>query len=562
MNKEGTRDLLCILWYFMALPLAFGCLMVVFWHFAGIPLEPTATVGAIRSLVKARIFNWPLWAGVGAAGSLSLGALFALFNPFTSPDSSYGNAHWASEKEVKKLGLRASSGMILGMLRGGYIRVSDPLCALIYAPPGSGKTAGAVIPTLLSCSNSMIVHDPKGELLDKTGPRRSLAGKVIKFAPGEAESAKWNPFSRRELPRDWADIQTAIDRIANSLFLGKDEGDFWTLEARSIFMFWALFLVHKNGETSFPEILEKALETSDPQGLIAESLDNNKDLPGRIKTEGNGLLAKAEKEFAGCLGTFKSKMGIFLDARVANNLSGSDFSLWDLRKEMTTIYLCVKNTDQSRLKAILTLFFEVATLVNLDHEPTKDELSVTLVLDEFVRLGRMQEVLEMPAIGRSFRLNAMFVCQSKSQLVGIYGREGADQLINTCAFHLFYAQNEIHVAEEISKSIGTTTRKRVSSSGKSGEWNKSKSENMEGVPLILPQEILSLPFGEIMICRQNSFETPVKCSAAFWFKDKALIKAMEDGKKEAAALPKPPENPAVDPGVVDTTDQAEETSAA
>ena len=41
------------------------------------------------------------------------------------------------------------------------------------AQTGTGKTAGMVIPNLLLCDHSMIVHDPKGELYDLTGKVRA-----------------------------------------------------------------------------------------------------------------------------------------------------------------------------------------------------------------------------------------------------------------------------------------------------------------------------------------------------------------------------------------------------
>lgn len=507
--------------------------------------EIQASPWAVFHAVKAFGTSWPLWFQVAALTALAVGLLSLGFNPFREPSNDYGGAHWANKNEMKKLGLLEGKGLILGQIGRWifkkYVRMDDPLSVLLYAPPGSGKTAGIIIPSLLSCGNSAIVHDPKGELIAKTGPRRSAFSKIINFAPGEKESLRWNPLSKKELPEDWEDKQVVVDRISQSLIVGKSkkEGDdYWTKEARSIFVFWALFLIYKNSETSFPEILEAAL-AGEPQEQIAIALDENPNLPKRLMIEGNGLLAKADKEFGGVMGTFKSCMNIFLDARVAKNVSGSDFSLWDLRSERTTIYLTVKNTDQSRLKPLLSLFFEVATLTALDHEPSEDEYPITMFLDEFVRLARMQEVLEMPAIGRSYKLNAIYVCQSFSQIVDIYGQAGADQLKNTCSYHVFFAQNEFKVAQDISNSIGKLTRKKRNYSTQRGSFFRSNSESDEGVQLIFPQEIMSLKVGRIIICRQNAFETPVDCRSAFWFKDAGMISLVQKGAKNF----KPKENP-------------------
>ncbi|MCP3944149.1 MAG: type IV secretory system conjugative DNA transfer family protein, partial [Desulfobacteraceae bacterium] len=204
-------------------------------------------------------------------------------------------------------------------------------------------------------------------------------------------------------------------------------------------------------------------------------IEDYKGLPERAVLEGNGLLNSPDGEFGSIVSTFKTNLSVFFDPRVSANLSGSDFSLMDLRKERTTIYITVKNSDQTRLKSIMSLFFETCTLAMLDHEPTKDEYPVTAFLDEFVRMARMKELLEMPAIGRSYKFNAIYVCQSFSQIVDIYGQAGADQLKNTCSYHVFFAQNEQKVAEDISKSIGDLTRDKLTYSGSGKGLTRNKS---------------------------------------------------------------------------------------
>jgi len=479
-------------------------------------------------------FPYPAWYPYSFLGILTFISLLLIFNPFRRFFSSYGGAHWAGISEIKKFKLSADQGIILGVKNNRYLRTQEPLSVLVYAPPGTGKTAGIIIPSLLSSLNSVIVHDPKEELFQKTSKYRSEFSKIIKFSPGDQDSVSWNPLSKEELPSEWADIETIVSRIAHSLFTpskNKGEDDMWVREARSLFMFWSLYLIARTGETSMPEILEKSMnlgDSPDLQTVIALALEEEKELPQRVIIEGNSLLGKADREFSGVLGTYKSYMNIFLDSRISKNLSGSNFSLKSLRAEKTSIYLTVKNADQTRLKPILTLFFEAATLAALDHEPAAHEEGITLFIDEFVRLGRMKEVLEMPSIGRSYKLNAVFVCQSISQLIDIYGVEGADKLKNTCAYHAVFTQNEFKTAKDISDSIGKKTRLRKSYSGQFGKIIKNTQEGQEGVPLVLSQEIMSLPQGKTLILVQNHFETPILAETALWFKDKTLSKHIEN----------------------------------
>ncbi|MCP3940113.1 MAG: type IV secretory system conjugative DNA transfer family protein, partial [Desulfobacteraceae bacterium] len=171
-----------------------------------------------------------------------------------------------------------------------YIRMNNPLSVLVYAPPGSGKTAGIIIPSLISCSNSAVVHDSKGELYAKTHKRRGEFSKVIKFSPGEEGSLKWNPLSKEELPNDWADIEVHVDRVAQTLIPDnpKNPGEHWPKAARGFFMFWALYLIHKDGHTSPPAISKAPLQTDDIKGAIRKIIEDYKGLPERAVLEGNG----------------------------------------------------------------------------------------------------------------------------------------------------------------------------------------------------------------------------------------------------------------------------------
>ena len=509
---------------------------LIFWgaviYFGGFPLSlEDLYINAPFIALKKLGFPYPRWFQYSFLAALAIAAFVPILNPFRTKGGLYGSAHWANEKEMRKMGLRDRKGLILAVKGRDYIRTNAPLSVLVYAPPGSGKTAGIIIPSLISCSNSAIVHDPKGELYAKTQKRRSEFSKIIKFSPGELGSLKWNPFSKEELPKEWADIEVHVDRVSNTVIPDnpKNPGEHWPKAGRKFFMFWALFLIHRDGATSLPAILRAPFETSDIKETIAIILDEHESsLPERIRLGGNSILNTPDGEFGSIVSTFETNLSIFFDSRVAENMSGSDFTLMDLRKERTTIYITVKNSDQTRLKSIMALFFETCTLAMLDHEPTKDEFPVTAYLDEFVRMARMQELLEMPAIGRSYKFNAVYICQSFSQIIDIYGQAGADQLKNTCSYHVFFAQNEQKVADDISKSIGDLTRDRVSESGSGRGMGKNKSLSSEGFKLIMPQEIMSLPFGTVLICQQNNFETPVKAQSAFWFKDAALKRHIQD----------------------------------
>jgi len=52
---------------------------------------------------------------------------------------------------------------VLGLYHGRYLRHAGPEHVLLVAPTRSGKGVGLVLPTLLSWTQSAIIHDIKGE---------------------------------------------------------------------------------------------------------------------------------------------------------------------------------------------------------------------------------------------------------------------------------------------------------------------------------------------------------------------------------------------------------------
>tara|TARA_R110000868_G_scaffold190862_1_gene434704 strand:+ start:4266 stop:4811 length:546 start_codon:yes stop_codon:yes gene_type:complete len=96
----------------------------------------------------------------------------------------YGKAEWGTLKTAKQLKLlKSDKGIILGKKKGKYLVVTEPLSVLLLAPPGTGKSAGCAIPTLLTCPWSIIAIDIKGELADKTAHVREKFSNVMIFDP-------------------------------------------------------------------------------------------------------------------------------------------------------------------------------------------------------------------------------------------------------------------------------------------------------------------------------------------------------------------------------------------
>lgn len=457
----------------------------------------------------------------------------------------YGSASWANKRDLKKMGLLAPSGIILAKSGGNYIRFNTNLSVAVLAPPGTGKTAGIIVPTLLSCGNSMMIFDVKGELHSLTSKRRAEFSKVLRFAPTEADTICWNPLDKSILPDDWADIVQTVERMVAVLIPIKDDTDHWNLEARNCFIFYALYLIHQNGGgTSLPEIRALALSHGEPQEWIAETLDEaGENLPLRVIEQGNSLIGKADKEFSGVFSSFTKSLNVFGDERIAHATSRNDFLPSQLRKERTSFYLQVGATDLDRLAPLMRLLIESTAMYLLTVAPENGKTSffaklfkskkaiahrdqdITFVLDEFVRLGKMPVILQNPALSRGNRFNSIFVAQDWGQVRGLYGETGVSEMETTTAYKVIFQQNNYDTAERISRSIGDKTQKRQSQSRSRGGVSKSISE--EAARLIRAQEITGMNNNTCLVLSQGFMSRPVKAKICYWFKDPALKKLVK-----------------------------------
>ncbi len=515
---EDHKKALSTLWDIGSVALPYAALVGLCFAFGGFK-GPGAPFWALKAF-KA---DWPVW-WIGSFGGCAIAAaVAAVSNPFRG-GGEYGSARFATFDDVKKWGLFATAGVILGVFKGRYLRFENPLSVLVVAPPDSGKTAGIIIPNLLSCGNSTLNVDVKGELYEKTAKHRAKFSRVLLFAPGEKESVSWNPLSKAELPEDWDDVMLRVDRIAQILYTAsaaENKDPTWLDNGKAVFRFYALYLVHKDGETSIPGVRAFALSQPDPQLAIAVICEEA-GLPLRIKELGYRFVNMPDRQWGGVWGAFNDRLDVFSDPRVDRNFRTSDFQIESMRKERISLYLKVAPVDMLRLFRCLGLFIEFAALTLQTRERQPGEFLVTFFVDEFPRLPPMPTLLNMPALSRGYGVNVVFVVQGESQVVELYSEAGLATLKQTCGYRVYFSSNDEKVAQSISTAIGPRTRDKRSFSSAETRLTRNTSETTEAVPLLSAQDLMNLPPRSIVVLKQNNFATPVVAQDARWYLDRAL----------------------------------------
>ena len=129
-------------------------------------------------------------------------------NPYHYMPNIFGSGRLASVADVKKMGLFNGFCCVLGKFHGKLLKMPETLSVLAVAPPGTGKTAAVVVPTILESDDlSIVVNDVKPELCYNTSGYRATKGPVFIINWGAQDDPEkgiyypsWNPLSPSCLP--------------------------------------------------------------------------------------------------------------------------------------------------------------------------------------------------------------------------------------------------------------------------------------------------------------------------------------------------------------------------
>ena len=171
-------------------------------------------------------FSFSLWLPVLPILSLPIGLIIgAVTNPYRFQSNIHGSGRIATLKDIKAMKLLDGFCMVIGKFKGYYLKLPETLSTLCCAPPGTGKTAGVVIPTIFNSKGlSLVINDPKPELCFTTSGARAKEGPVFIINWGAEDNPaegvyypSWNPLSPNALPAPGPDRDMYVDSMCNIL---------------------------------------------------------------------------------------------------------------------------------------------------------------------------------------------------------------------------------------------------------------------------------------------------------------------------------------------------------
>jgi type IV secretion system protein VirD4 len=473
------------------------------------------------------------WSATAGFGLVALGALFVLL---PRPRSLHGDARFATLREIRRAGLFARSGLILGRAGQRFITLAGQQGVMLAAPPRSDKGVAQVIPNLLNWPGSVVCTDIKRENWTRTAGFRARHGQACYLFDPLAEdgrTARWNPFGYvcEDPQRRINDVQ----RIADMLYPDPPNVDpFWTTSARSLFLGIALYLFETPGmPRTLGEVLRQGMASDDEGfGKHWKRVIEARHRVGRPLSEAcvralYDVIDLAPVTASSIRKTFTSRLDLWLNPILDAATSANDFDLRALRKTPMSVYVAANPDDLHRIRPVLNLFFQQAIGLQTrelpEHNPALAH-QVLMMLDEFPALGRIPIIAEAISYLPGYNVRLFMVIQAPSQLREVYGQNTAETMMKTLAARIVYAPKDFSDAKEISDELGMTTvkAKTVSrpmfGSGRTPSVNVSEQRR----PLLLPQEVKELGRLQEIIFYEGL--RPILCRKNRYYEDARFVR--------------------------------------
>lgn len=470
------------------------------------------------------------------------------FRPFKASETIHGDAKWADEAEIRRAKLRAKKGVLLGTTgKRNYLIANDFQHILLFAPTGSGKGVGFVIPNLLFWEDSVVCHDIKMENYELTSGYRQNVLNQTCFT--------WNPADPNGVthcynPLDWLSQKPGqlVDDCQKMCNLILPEQEFWQNEARSLLLGVMLYLAAiPEKVTSFGEIV-RTMRSDDVVYNLAVVLDT---VGGRIHPVSYmniaAFLQKADKERSGCTSTLNSGLELWANPLIDAATATSDFDVQQLKKKKMTLYVGVTPDNLQRLEPLLKIFYQQCTDFLTREMPGPEEKhGVLFMMDEFPSLGEMPQFQVGIAYFRGYKVKLFLIVQDTQQLKGIYEEAGMNSFLSNSYYRITYSANNVDTANMISQMIGNKTVIQESNNRPTfidfNPASRTKHISETQRALLLPQEVIQLPRDEQIILIESY--APIRCKKIMYYKDPTFTKRLMDKiplpQQEAYDPHKPP----------------------
>ncbi|WP_040849086.1 IncP-type conjugal transfer protein TraG, partial [Nitrospirillum viridazoti] len=400
-------------------------------------------------------------------------------------------------------GLLADAGVMLGRMGRRYLRHDGPEHVLVFAPTRSGKGVGLVVPTLLTWTESVLVHDLKGENWTVTAGWRALFSHCLLFDPTNPRSAAYNPLLEVRLGAcEVRDVQNVADILVDPDG-ALERRNHWEKTSHALLVGTILHVLYAEADKTLAGVAAFLSDPARPIDRTLRVMMRTRHLGDRVHPvvaqAARELLNKSENERSGVLSTAMSFLGLYRDPVVAKVTGRCDWRITDLMEGEwpVSLYLVVPPSDISRTKPLIRLVLNQIgrrLTERLDNPARRRRL--LMMLDEFPALGRLDFFETALAFQAGYGIRAFLIAQSLNQIQKAYGEH--DAILDNCHIRVCFATNDERTARRISDALGTATEQRAMNNyagHRLAPWlsHLMVSRQETARPLLTPGEVMQLP---------------------------------------------------------------------
>ena len=338
----------------------------------------------------------------------------------------------------------------------------DPRHMMTIAGSRAGKGTTAIIPNLLLWKGSALVVDPKGTNAAVTERRRKKMGQNVYLVDpfnivNNNETDAFNPLS--VLDPNAPDIREQINIIAEALVVPDPEPKekHWDDGAKTIIagLIGHIISSDKFENPTLPMIRELLSLPPDDQKELWIDMMLNKGA-GRlpIDTASRVLRGVGTSEMSSILSNADKHTEWLSSPAIQKAINSSTFNFAELKEKSTTVYLILPPNLLETHNRFLRLFINLS--LGQMSVGGRSKVPVLMIMDEFLALGRMQEVEKAFGLLAGYNLIMWPFIQDLGRLRDIY-KNSVNAFINNSRAVQVFGVFDGETTKFISERLGDRT---------------------------------------------------------------------------------------------------------
>ncbi len=374
---------------------------------------------------------------------------------------------------------------------------------LVIGGSGAGKSRTFAIPNIMQCNCSMVITDPKAELLRKTGGLLKKMGYEVRVFDliHPDTSFCYNPF---QYVQDDKDVLRLINNlIKNTTPKGSQSSDpFWEKSETALLQALMMYLLHEAPpeEQNFPMIMEMLASAQvkeededyeSPLDILFERLEMRE--PESIAVKQYHIYKQAAGKTAkSILISVGVRLAAFNLKQIADLTCTDELDLSSIGEKKVALFCCIPDADTSLnylVGMIYSQLFQTLYYVADRLHGGKLPVPVNCIMDEFANVALPDDFEKILATMRSRSISCSIIIQNMSQLKALF-KDSWESLAGNCDELLYLGGNEKESHKYISELLGKETidtNTYGQTKGKSGSYSTNFQQS--GRELLMPDEV-------------------------------------------------------------------------